>query len=326
MSKALDMSEEFFWRVAMPSLKESFPNHWDRIGAGLVGNGSECLGFDDDLSSDHDWGIEFFMWLTQEDFAEIGEQVIEWKRALFAAHPEEPFRVISDYGVRSTVMTPQTFFISLIGSPGAPEKILDWRRVPEANFVMVTNGRIFTDPIGEFTAIREEILKYYPRDLWLKKIAARCLAVAQTGQYNYLRTAQRGDRVTCEVILSKFVEDVISMVFLLNKRFMPYYKWALRAMRDLPLLASEIAPKLEKLYSGEMVEGEIPAGNVVVHEIEPVDRSRAIVIEEICALIADELRRQGLSDSSSTFLVQHGEEVQSRIEDAKLASLPTQYE
>ena len=101
------MSEEFFWRVAMPSLKENFPNHWDRIGAGLVGNGSECLGFDDELSSDHDWGIEFFLWLTQEDFAQIGEAVIEWKRALFAAHSEEPFRVISDYGVRSTVMTPQ---------------------------------------------------------------------------------------------------------------------------------------------------------------------------------------------------------------------------
>ena len=88
--KALDMSQEFFEEIALPSLRETFPQEWDRIGAGLVGNGSECLGFDDELSRDHDWGIEFFIWLADEDFDRIGDDVRRWKAALWEAHPEQP--------------------------------------------------------------------------------------------------------------------------------------------------------------------------------------------------------------------------------------------
>ena len=331
--KALDLSQEFFENVALPSLQKAFPDDWERMGAGLVGNGSECMGFDDELSRDHDWGVEFFLWLTEEDYARIGEDVRAWKARLWAenaGNPDYPFRVISDYGVKTTVVTPGRFFASLIGFPQGPQKVLEWRRAPESNFALCVNGRIFTDPVGEFTRTREYLAGYYPEDLRRKKIAARCMSIAQTGQYNYLRIAQRGDTVAKQVTLGKFVEDAISMVFMLNKAFTPYYKWAFRAMRELPLLASEVAPLLEELYAEDLgereVDGALDPGNVILRDIAKIDRNRAIIIEKICALFVAELRRQGLSGSSSTFLAQHGEEVQSRITDPDLSRLPTQYE
>ena len=326
MTRALDLSEEFFNDVALPALRDAFPDAWGRMGAGLVGNGSECMGYDDELSRDHDWGIEFLIWLTDEDFDTIGDDVRRWKAALWEAHPEQPFRVFSDYGVKNTVLTPGLFYTSLIGSPRGPQTVLEWRRPPEANLALAVDGRVFTDPVGEFSATREYLLGYYPEPLRLKKIAARCMSLAQTGQYNFLRIAQRGDIVAREIALAKFVQDAISMTFLLNRVFMPYYKWAFRAMRDLPVLASDIAPLLEILYAGGRIDGKLDPGNVLLRPVDDDVRDRAVIVEAICAHIVDELRRQGLTDADATFLAPHGESVQSRVDDPDLSRLPAQYE
>ena len=306
MAKALGMSQKFFNEVALPSLKANFPTAWKRMAAGLVGNGSECFGFDDELSQDHDWGVEFFVWLTDTDFETIGADVREWKTQLFANNPEQPYRNQSNYGVRDTVLSSSMFYSQLIGCAKGPQTIMEWRRAPEANLAMCVNGRVFIDSLGEFTQTREYIAGYYPEDLRRKKIAARCMSIAQTGQYNFLRIAQRGDIVAQEITLSKFVQDVISMVFMLNKHFSPYYKWANRAMCDLPVLASEVAPLLLALYTNQQIDGQLDPGNILLKPISQTDHNRAIIIEKICALIA--------------------EEVQGTIANATLAQLPTQYE
>lgn len=331
--KALDSSQKFFENVALPSMQKAFPGDWVRMGSGLVGNGSECFGFDDELSRDHDWGVEFFVWLTEEDFERIGDDVRVWKTRLwdeYANDSEYSFREISDYGVTTTVMTPGKFYSSLIGFPQGPQNVMEWRRVPEANLALCVNGRVFADPVGEFTRTRDYLMGYYPEDLRRKKIAARCMSLAQTGQYNYLRIAQRQDVVAKHIALDKFVQDAISMTFMLNKQFMPYYKWAFRAMAELPLLAADVAPLLELLYADDLeareIFGAIDPGNVIVRPVSDVDCKRAVIIEKICALFIDELRNQGLSNSTATFLARHGEEVQGTITDPVLSKLPPQFE
>ena len=46
------------------------------------------------------------------------------------------------------------------------------------------------------------------------------------------------------------------------------------------------------------------------------------LIEEICILIREELNRQGLSSSREDFLVAHGQELMSKIQDPRIRSLP----
>lgn len=310
--KAIELTRRYFFDVAEPSLIRAYPGIYERLAAGHVGNGSECFGYDDDISRDHDWGIDFFLWVCEEDRKAI-PQLREWKERLFWNNPPSFPRTRSEYGAGIGVMTSGDFYKSLIGYPNGPESIQDWRRVPEENLAMAVNGEIFIDRAGIFSATRAMLLRYYPEDLRKKKLAARCMAIAQTGQYNLSRCYQRQDWVTYRNVLSRFTDSVIAAVFLLNRTFRPYYKWAYRKMTELPILGAAAGVRLAhiaELYGLDAITYEKLQGEVA----------------DICAMLAEELRRQRLALTGDWFLTAQGEEIQSSIEDTFLRSLPAQYE
>ena len=124
---------------------------------------------------------------------------------------------------------------------------------------------------------------------------------AQSGQYNYSRCLRRGEKVAALLALSQFVEHTQAILFLLNRRYRPYYKWTHRALSELPLLGGETAGLFTALTEG--------SGNC------------GAVIEEISSRIIRELKRQGLSTGESDFLLHHGEEIQAGIRHPGLRAL-----
>ncbi len=306
------LSRQYFFDKAEPSLKNEFPDIYKRIAAGLVGNGSECFGYDDAFSRDHDWGVDFFLWVPESDRPSI-PLLRDWKTKLFDDHPPAYIRTRSEYGAGIGVMTVGDFYKSLIGYPNGPDDIQAWRRVPEDNLAMAVNGSVFIDNSGSFTAIREKLLRCYPEDLRRKKLAAKCMAIAQTGQYNFSRCYIRKDWVTVRTVLSRFNDSVIAAVFLLNKVYRPYYKWAYRKMTELPILGGKIGILLEHIA-------------VTCGMDDAAYESIQKDISEVCALITEELSLQSLASSGDWFLTTQGEEIQSTIRDSFLRALPAQYE
>ena len=71
----LKLARAFWTQMGKPMIAAKYPQYAGRIAAGLVGHGSECYGFDDAYSQDHDFGPRFSLWLTDEDYAAIGEQL-----------------------------------------------------------------------------------------------------------------------------------------------------------------------------------------------------------------------------------------------------------
>ncbi len=312
MMQAMKLSREFFEEVAKPRLFSDFPEIAPHIAAGLVGNGSECFGYDDELSTDHDWGIDFFIWLKDEDEGHI-EPLTKWKNALFEEHSDKMLRRRSEYGARIGVMTEGCFYESLIGFPDGPQRIQDWRVIPEENLALVVNGEVFFDGAGEFTKTREYLLGFYPEQLRLKKIAARCMAIAQTGQYNLSRCIKREDWVTLRTVLSRFNDEVISLVFLLNRIYKPYYKWAYKRMTELPILGDAIGTELYSLALLSALDSD-------------TFKKQEECIARICGALISELKRQELASSDDWFMAVHGAEVQSKITDDFLRHLPPQCE
>lgn len=75
--KGLELSEAYYYDVCLPMINQKFHHMSDRIAVGLVGEGSECYGYDDEISRDHDWGASICIWLTEEDFQAWGNQLQE---------------------------------------------------------------------------------------------------------------------------------------------------------------------------------------------------------------------------------------------------------
>jgi len=309
---ALQLSRDYYSNVAEPRLKIEFPGLYPRLAAGLAGNGSECFGYDDEISRDHDWGVDFYIWTLEEDKYLIPE-LRDWKDTLFEMTPPQFTRTQSEYGARIGVMTCDDFYSSLVGVPEGPGTLNEWLRAPEENLAMTVNGVVFYDGTGRFTKTRSYLLDYYPEDIRLKRIAAKCMSLAQTGQYNHERTVKRHDWVTLRTVLSRFTDSAIVMTFLLNKVYRPYYKWAFRALRDLPILGREVSLLLNKTAGAGGFDEECLS-------------AQRQCISELCSLFSRELKVQGLADIDDWFLTSHGEAVQRRIHDEFLRSLPAQYE
>ncbi len=303
--QGLEISRAFYEEYGRPMLESEFPEYVDRIAVGLVGHGSECFGFDDEISRDHDFESGFCLWLTEEDEKKIGFK-------LFRAYSKLPCEFMglklkekSTLGANSKgVMTISDFYKQYTGRSGAPETPYDWLYTPSHYLAEATNGEVFRDKLGVFTAIRNEIKHGMPDDVRLKKIASCAINMAQTGQYNYSRCIAHGESGAARLALTEFVKNGIEIVFLLNKEHMPYYKWALRAMSKLKSLGEWSAPLSALLDT---------PNSCAKQNIE--------TIEAFCAAVATEMKSQGISSAESDYLESHAYNITERISDHKLRNM-----
>lgn len=278
----LELSKCYYETYGKAMLKEQFPEYADRVAAGLVGHGSECLGFDDMWSKDHDFGPGFCLWLTEKDYEKVGQKMQEAYEALPKAFMGYPARNTSKRGGgRVGVLSIPEFYEEFTGN-GA------WSEMEDEKLAMAVNGEMFDDPLGEFSAIREQLQNGMPFAVWKRRLANAVALTAQAGQYNYGRCKKRNDIVAANLALDEFVREGMRTAYLLNRRYMPYYKWAWRGLENLERL-SELKPLFEQVLSSE---GE-----------------RESVVEEICARLLEELKRQNLTYGEKTFLELHVERI-----------------
>lgn len=192
--RGLELSERFFGEYGLPMLQEQFPQYMDMIAAGVAGEGSDCFGFDDAISRDHDFEAGFCLWIPDRL-----EHELEFKLSrAYGKLPGEYLGVRREKqsllgGGRRGVLLTGEFYRRFTGRPGAPESLMEWLYTPEHSLACAVNGRVFYDRCGEFSAVRRELEAGYPEDVRLKKMAARAVLMAQSGQYNYSRCLRRGE-------------------------------------------------------------------------------------------------------------------------------------
>lgn len=321
--KGLDLSYEYYREIGRPVLEELFPQYMDKIAAGLVGEGSECFGYDDRISMDHDYGPAFCIWLSDEDYVKIGKEMM----AAYEKLPKEfkgigtQMQRVQAQGRRGVLPIHQ-FYNKFLGAKGVPEELIDWLVIPEYCLATATNGKVFEDNLGVFTEIRKKLLDYYPEDVRLKKIAARAVTMAHSGQCNYSRMMRRNGTVAAFLALEEFVRATVSMIYLLNKKYTPYYKWMWNGLENMERLAS-VQKLLQMLVETGLDKGKWPVENWKKFQNKlNMDDQIIMLVEEICALVAMELKAQGISNCSSDYLEEHAYAVMSCIQDSRVRSLP----
>ena len=80
--KGIELSRAFFEQYGRKMIENEFSEYADRIAAGLVGQGSERYGFDDEISRDHDNCAGFCLWISKEDDEKFGFELARAYRHL----------------------------------------------------------------------------------------------------------------------------------------------------------------------------------------------------------------------------------------------------
>ena len=306
--KGLTLSLMFYREHGAPMLREQFPHLEGKIAVGLAGSGSECFGYDDGLSKDHDFEPGFCLFLPDESVIDRRE-AFALERAYaklpkeFMGYTRSPLSPVG--GNRHGVLRMSDFFLDKTGTTDGKLSLSQWFSVSEQSLSEAINGAVFRDDYGLFTTVRHR-LSYLPEDVRLKKLAGRLLLMGQSGQYNYARCLKRGETAAAQLAVIEFVQSAIHAVFLLNARYLPYYKWSFRALRELPLLSSLHEP-LERLIS---------SGNDADLAAE-----KQRLIESVCADVVAALRAQGLSDREGDTMEAHAYGVNDRIEHNSIRNL-----
>lgn len=251
----------------------------------LVGTGSECLGFDDTISEDHDFTKRCQLFLPADIYTANQDRLQSYfKNYVYGTVQIES---ISDFYRRYTLY------------PEGPQCDKEFRRVPQDLLCTATNGEVFLDNFGSFTHIRQRLLGYYPEGIRLRKIAYELNQLAQSGQYNLPRMLQRGDTIAASLALHQFVHHYMLLVHLLNKSYAPFYKWLYRHSCSLPILGNTVKHGIPELL-------DAPIRDTKPH------------IDRLCNAIIQELQLNGLSTSPIDFLTYQAKEVVQRIQDPLL--------
>lgn len=254
----IGLSQRFYETVVDPILQEHFSNlpH----AACRIGIGSEVLGYDTEMSADHDYGPCVQLFLPGENFAVMAPAIMEvLDRSLPPAFEERAVRypthsrppgansvegmLGSDHGVE--LYTLSAWNNRFLGRQFETDLTArDWLSYSEQLFLTVTAGAVFRDDIGELTALRSR-LAYFPRDVWLCKLAAQWGRIAEERAY-VGRAGDVGDELGSRVIAARMVGNIMRLAMLIERRYAPYPKWFGTAFSRLNCVA-DLAPLLDRV-------------------------------------------------------------------------------
>ena len=306
--KGIEISKAYFEEYGRPMLEKDFSDIIPYLCVGMVGSGSDCYGFDDEISRDHDFEPGFCIFIPNEDVVDRRKEFL-LERA-YAKLPKEFMglkrSLVSPVGGRRNgVIRISDFYLNKIGSADGKLSVLDWLTISESYLFEATNGEIFFDNYGEFSEIRNRIMNM-PEDIRLKKLAGNMLLMAQSGQYNYGRCLSHGETGAAQLAVIEFVNAAMKTVFLLNKKYMPYYKWSFRAMRDLKLF-STFSDSFEYLLTSE--NDSVTA------------QTKTDVIEDIASMIIGYLIDNEMTKAICGDLEKHAYSVNDSISDPNIRNM-----
>jgi hypothetical protein len=236
------LSRLYYDEIVWPAIAA----HWPGLphAAGRLGSGSEVLGFDDDMSRDHDFGLRVNLLVPRGVSGQIDAYLDSVLPDAFYGYPIR-FATTWDPQVRHRVQVDdvRTFVASRTGVNAADVlSVPDWLSLTGQAVLEVTAGPVFVDTAGDLTSARRR-LAWYPDDLWAYVVATDWARMAQELPF-VGRTADRGDDLGSRVISSRLVAVAMHLAHLLERRWSPYAKWTGTSLTRLPSANAATTPLL----------------------------------------------------------------------------------
>ncbi len=298
--KGIELSRRYYEIYGIHLLTEEAIPY---VSVGLVGNGSECFGFDDEISQDHDFQPGFCVWVDDDAPQSLYTSLQQAYQRLpreFNGYQLEELTAMGEQ--RRGVFRTSDFYRSIIGLSTVPKTIGEWLSLPDYALAAATNGILFSDHATDFTYIRHSLIHGMPRDIRLKRLAKQIALMAQAGQYNYSRCLNHGESGAARLALTEFVVATASVVYYFNNRYPPFYKWLLRGMTSFSIL-----PDTQRLLSELLTT----VNTAICAEL----------IEELSTQVLLELKRRDLTNGRERYLDIHAHRIMKQIKNEAVRNL-----
>lgn len=238
--KGIELSRKFYHEIIEQVISSNFPNL--QYTSALIGPGSEILGFDTEMSTDHDWGPRLFLFLQKMDMNLVNDIY----QVLHKNIPNQFYGYPVD--LEQTVIASIEQFLkqSLAIDIEKDIQLVDWLTFPSQVLAEIVGGEVFRDDTGQLTKVRKQ-LNYYPYDTWLFQMASTWNRIGQE-EHLVLRSGYMGDELGSSIIGSRIIRDIMSLCFLMERQYAPYAKWFGTAFKGLNC-ANELLPILMNVQS-----------------------------------------------------------------------------
>lgn len=298
-SSLIELSCDFYKKYGKEMISTHFKEYEERIAVGIVGEGSDCLGFDDEISKDHDYDIGFCMWLSDDDYKTMGDALQNEYENLIGRHFKEHDGLLKK---RRGVFAINDFYNDILNTNCDYESgaEIDYENIDEHRLLNAINGKIFYDSCGLMTSIRNKIINYYPKDVFNRKLAKELHDFSQYAQSNYPRMMARDDYISASLCVSKAIESTMNIVYLLSRTYAPYYKWKNKGLETNELYG-QIKPCIEEIL---LLERQNKAWEDKKYDASKIneDDQCVVLFEKIASILLDELNRQELVYGNEKFL------------------------
>jgi len=309
MEERFAASRRFYEAEVAPMIKEKFPAYEERIAVGIAGEGSDCFGYDDFISRDHDFGTGVCLWLTDKDMDEVGGELGQ----AYAQLLEKPGRsaLSARLNERRGVMTIRDYYSNILGcdcdTKSGELTTREWLKIDHSCLATAVNGTVFRDDLGEFTNFRKMLLNYYPEKIWRIRIGEELHKFSSALQVNYARCMTRGDTVAAGLCKYRGIDAAMQLFFLLKREYPPYYKWTYRRLAQVDRegsFASMIGELSAKECSTSVWEGRTYHPDRLNRDDEVV-----IIAEKLAARIVGMLGQRGFIRDVDPYLEKYVDEV-----------------
>lgn len=272
MTTGLELSRRYYETLVAPIIATALPQL--RYAAARLGDGSEVLGYDTEMSADHNYGPTVQIFLDPVDFAQadklmaaldqhLPERFETWtvRFESMGRHVRADGWLTSDHGVE--LMTLEALMHRQLGVGLAPWSNTDWLSVPQQRLLTLTAGAVLRDDSGQLAELRSR-LGYFPRDVWLLRLATEWDRIGEERAF-VGRTGQLGDDLGSRLIGARLVERLMHLAFLIERRCAPYPKWFGTAFARLDS-ASQLQPLLtEALEAADWQQREVAIASAAEH-------------------------------------------------------------
>ena len=247
----MKLNEQFFEGVIRPLLAQTYPAL--TYSAARLGTGSDVLGYDTPMSTDHDWGIRQQLFLSDADYDQYGAAIHEQFRQrfppLFQGYPVH-FGPPDDEGTRLLAKKTEgpiehrvevTTFGRFLANqlpfdPLGEITTADWLVTPQQKLLEVTKGQVYADGLGTVTTVRQK-LAWYPHDVWLYMLMSQWARIGQEEAF-VGRTGDVDDDLGSQLLTGRLAHDIMLLCFLMEKQYAPYSKWFGTAFKELGCYAT----------------------------------------------------------------------------------------